>query len=74
VVVAGGYNGKKNLSTTELYQPSLNKWSSIASLNGERDDHALVASGKKLFAFGGVDDNDNELSSMEQLSSSVDRK
>jgi len=72
LVVAGGFYGER-LSSTELYQPSLNKWSSIASLNKRRDKLALVVVHAKLYAIGGSDGKFDRLSSVEQLCS-VDGK
>jgi len=69
LVVAGGICRAK----TALYQPSLNQWSSIASLNRSRDELILIAAHEKLFAIGGSSARHNCLSSVEQLSS-VDGK
>ena len=67
LVVTGGYNGTSELDITELYQPRLNRWSTIAPLNIKRDEHVLVAADERLFAIGGCDDGAKCLSSVEQL-------
>ena len=67
LVVAGGYNGSSKTNSAELYDPRLDRWSKIASLIEERDEHVLVAVDKTLFAIGGTDGNDQKLSSVEQL-------
>jgi len=69
LVVAGGYNGNSKLSTTELYQPSLNIWRSITPLNGKRVKHVLAVSGEKLFAIGGLNNHGSCLKSMQQFCS-----
>ena len=67
LVVAGGFNGKFRISTTELYEPRLNKLRTIAQLNTARDHHVLVAAYGSLFAIGGRDEEFRYLDSTEQL-------
>ena len=52
LVGAGGFNGCFQLSSTELYEPRLNKWRTIAPLNTARDEHVLVAAYESLFVIG----------------------
>ena len=36
VLVAGGWNGNSYLNSAELYDPSLNTWTTISSMNTAR--------------------------------------
>lgn len=48
----GGYDGQKFLKTVECYDPVMNKWTYVKSMNVDRSRVALVASCGKLFAIG----------------------
>jgi len=64
LIVAGGYNEMSKLNTIELYEPSLNKWSSFEPLNERKNSLALIAAHEKLFAIGGSDSGLTGLSSV----------
>jgi len=65
VLVTGGTGGGY-LSTTELYNPATNSWSSAGSMAGARECHTatLLSSGKVLVA-GGFISNTSPLASSE---------
>ena len=69
LVVSGGKSTGSRINTTEQYEPRLNKWNTIASLNKARDGHVLVAANDSLFAIGGWDEECQVLHSKEQLDS-----
>ena len=66
LVVTGGKNKHKILSSVECYTPDTNDWRFIESTNLPKDSHALVAFGGFLYDIGGWD-GENCLSSVEQL-------
>ena len=66
LVVAGGYNGTRNLDSTEFYDVPLNKWKTNSSLKQSRNSNALVSCKGCLYAVGGGD-FENYLSSVERL-------
>ena len=66
LVVTGGKNKHKTLSSVECFTPDSNDWRFIASTNLPKDGHALVAFGGFLYDIGGWD-GENCLSSVEQL-------
>ena len=53
LVVAGGFNGKSRLSSTEVFIPQLNVWQNITSMNQARSGNALVECKNKLYVIGG---------------------
>ena len=63
LVVVGGGNGDKVLSSGECFVKFLNKWQSISNLNCARYGHQLVVCDKYLYALGGF--NSSTLSSVE---------
>ena len=65
--VAGGYNGKSHLSSTEVFIPQLNVWQNITSMNQARSGNALVECKNKLYVIGGLGGG-NYLSSVECIS------
>ena len=66
IVVAGGWSSDAGKSF-EFYNPSLNRWSALPSINKSRCYHALVTCNDRLFCLGGCAD-DRFLSSAEMLS------
>ena len=66
LVVAGGYDGKSHLSSTEVFIPQLNVWQYITSMNQARSGNALVECKNKLYVIGGW--GGNYLSSVECIS------
>ncbi|XP_078492835.1 kelch-like protein 36 [Ciona intestinalis] len=65
--VAGGWDGFNILSSVELYNPVVNTWTNIASMNTKRCGHALVSYNGRLYTFGGEDDEGIDLNSMESF-------
>ncbi|XP_078492778.1 kelch-like protein 24 isoform X2 [Ciona intestinalis] len=51
--VAGGSDGVNALSSVELYNPVVNIWTNIASMQTKRWQHALVSYNGRLYTFGG---------------------
>ena len=66
IVVCGGYNGAKCLSSAEAFYFSQNQWNDIETLNVSRSGNQLTTSGGCLYTMGGWDGS-NCLSSMERL-------
>ena len=67
LVVTGGYYVSTRFKSTELYEPLLNKWKTIAPMIEGRYGHELAVANDKLFAIGGLNDKIETLSSVEQL-------
>ena len=65
IVVCGGYDGSKCLSSAETYNSTLNQWINIEFLNQSRSGNASATSGGCLYTMGGHDGK-NSLSSVEQ--------
>lgn len=55
----GGYDGSSFLRSVEVYDPSLDSWKQIASMNVKRSRVALTANKGKLYAIGGYDGESN---------------
>ena len=66
IVVCGGYDGSKRLSSAETYNATLNKWINIEFLNQGRSGNESATSGGCLYTMGGHDEK-NSLSSVERL-------
>ena len=71
LVVVGGGNGHKVLSSGECFVKLINQWQAIPNLNCARFGHQLVVCDKYLYALGGW--NTSTLSSVESLSSLVNK-
>ena len=71
LVVVGGGNGDKVLSSGECFLKLMNKWQAISNLNYARYGHQLVVCYERLYALGGW--NTSTLSSVERLSSLADQ-
>ena len=68
IVVAGGLDENSyQLSSTEMYLTSFNKWQTISPLKERKYGHALVSCNEYLYAIGGWSDDGNYLSSVERL-------
>ena len=65
IVVCGGYNGSKHLSSAEAYNVTLNQWINVKPLNQGRTGIQSVTSGGCLYTLGGWE-NKNSFS-MERL-------
>ena len=75
IYAIGGHNVKvgdsrgKSLSSTEVYDPSTNTWTTLASMSTVRRAFQTEVIDNKIYAIGGFDtynlDLDNELSSVE---------
>ena len=55
IVVCGGYDGLKCLSSAEAYSSTLNQWKNIKPLNQNRTGNKLATSGGCLYTIGGYD-------------------
>ena len=66
LVVCGGDNGKKYLSSSEAYDSELNQWNRISSLKQSRAGNQSATSSGCLYTIGGYSGN-NFLSSVERL-------
>ena len=66
IVVCGGYDGTKHLSSAEAYNATLNKWINIEFLNKGRIGNKVATSDGCLYTMGGYDES-NVLSSVERL-------
>ena len=66
LVVCGGFDGNKWLSSTQLYDVDSNEWNEISSLKKARAGNQSVTSGGRLYTLGGYDGS-NYLSRVERL-------
>jgi kelch-like protein 18 len=71
IYACGGYDGSSFLRSVEVFDPLLNKWSYIASMNVTRSRVALVADMDRLWAIGGYDGMKN-LSTVEMYNAETD--
>lgn len=55
LIVCGGNNGTERLRSCELYDPVLNRWRFIASMNTIRSDASAAVLGNKIYIAGGID-------------------
>ena len=53
----GGFDGGTNLNSGNVYDPSSDSWSPIASMTGVREKPAVAAIDGKLYVTGGWDNN-----------------
>ena len=59
MLVAGGSGGSGYLNSAELYDPSLNTWTPISSMNTARLGHtATILTNGKVLVAGGLDASD----------------
>jgi len=74
ILVTGGYNGVL-LSSAEIYDPTLDKWTSVAPMNVKRIKHtaALLPSGRVLVMMGEVVITGYATSSTEVYDPSTDK-
>ena len=66
LIVCGGFDGNRCLSSSEVYDAELNKWNRIFSLKQSRVGNQSVTSGGYLYTIGGCKETNN-LTSMERL-------
>ena len=66
IVVCGGYDGSKCLSSAEAYNAPLNQWINIKPLNQNRTGNKSATSGGCLYTIGGYDEK-KCLASVERL-------
>ena len=66
IVVCGGHDGSKRLSSAETYNTTLNQWINIEFLNQGRSGNESATSGGCLYTMGGWNGR-NSLSSVERL-------
>lgn len=64
--VAGGTTGLKILNAVECYDPQLNNWTTVASMNIPRMAHRCLVVGNILYAIGGTNHIGGYLSSIEK--------
>lgn len=66
--VHGGYRGRRDLSSPTarlfVYNPRTNRWARLPKSSRPRAAHALAVVGRRLYAFGGANDQ-GEMRSME---------
>ena len=53
IIVTGGKNNDHTLKSIESYDYYENKWTNLPNMLEERNDHAAVSMGNKLFVIGG---------------------
>jgi hypothetical protein len=53
IYVAGGYDGKNELSSALVYRWSKNAWEPLAPLSVARGGLSLISDGRDIFALGG---------------------
>ena len=66
LVICGGYDGKRCLSSSEAYDAEINKWNQISSLKQSRYGNESAISGGCLYTMGGFEEG-KCLSSVERL-------
>lgn len=52
IYVVGGFNGATCLDSMEVYNPSTNQWTEIASMEEKRSGISIVAHQGYIFAIG----------------------
>ena len=67
LVVAGGYNGKENITSVEFYEVETKRWTLISSMKQSRSGHQLVSCNDGLFVLGGNNEFIECLSSVARL-------
>ncbi|XP_071957412.1 gigaxonin-like [Antedon mediterranea] len=68
-----GHNRRRIvLNTGEKYNPCLNQWTAISPMLTPRENHNLVAIYNDIYAIGGNNSNDQELTSMEVYNTLTD--
>eukprot|EP00808_Paulinella_micropora_P015037 g65041.t1 len=70
VYAVGGCTGNDGVrvKTTECFNPNVTaqgNWTVVASMNNARENAGVVALNGKVYAFGGIDENQNTLSTAE---------
>lgn len=51
----GGFDGTKRLDAVDMYDPRMNEWRSVSSMNTCRDGLRMVTYGGYIYAIGGID-------------------
>ena len=74
IVIMGGYNGSKSLSTVEVLDTLQNKIVPLSGLmmNSPRTGFGAAVVGNSIYAVGGINNNGNRLDSVEVLTFNVD--
>ena len=74
IVIMGGYNGSKSLSTVEVLDTLQNKIVPLSGLtmNSPRSYFGAAVVGNSIYAVGGKNNNGNKLDSVEVLTFNVD--
>ncbi len=68
---AGGNDGNSSLKTVERYDPHVNKWTEVSSMDKRRAGVGLAALNGYLYAAGGFDDA-SPLDTVERYGMGVD--
>ena len=74
IVIMGGYNGSKSLSTVEVLDTLQNKIVSLSGLtmNSPRSRFGAAVVGNSIYAIGGINNDSKKLDSVEVLTFNVD--
>ena len=74
IVIMGGYNGSKSLSTVEVLDTLQNKIVPLSGLmmNSPRSFFGAAVVGNSIYAVGGINNNGNKLDSVEVLTFNID--
>lgn len=57
IAFLGGWDGTNHLNSAEMYEPEIDKWSSIAQASTARWDAGIAVEGDRIFIVGGCDRN-----------------
>ena len=53
--IAGGFDGERCLNTAEMYDPALDQWTVIPSMQSPRSGVAVISYQDAIYAVGGFD-------------------
>ena len=73
ILAIGGYDGSTYLNTCELFDGATQTWKYISSLATERAWASAATLNDKVYVFGGVDDNVQDLDSVEEYDCAADK-
>jgi len=65
VIVAGGFDESEELSSAELYNPSIQHWMDLPDMNFPHYHGAMAVVGKKAYVFGGREQKSVEVFDLE---------
>ena len=55
VYAVGGFNGSLRVRTVDVYDPTRNMWSSVASMEARRSTLGVAVLNNRIYAVGGFD-------------------